>query len=112
MKRTYLLLCVLVIPVTASAFGLGGLSDILTGKTRANVAVGILDNSSIDAEAEASNGGMASAGGVIADQNTKNKAARINVSAGILRNTDIKARARANGRNSKALAGGIIAGTE
>lgn len=112
MKRVYLLLCMLAIPLTASAFGVGGLSDILTGKSRANIAVGVLDNSSIDAEAEASNGGSASAGGVIADQNTKNKAVRTNVSAGILRNTDIKARAKANGRNSKALAGGIIAGTE
>lgn len=115
MKKMCILPVVLVISSASQAMDLGGLREILTGaagKNTANVAVGVLENSSVDAEAEASNGGMAAAGGVVAKQNTKNKAASTNVSVGILKNTNVTARARANGRNSQALAGGVIAGVE
>lgn len=93
----------------AGDFSLGGL---LLGHNRANIAVGSLENSSVDAHSEARNGGRAVAGAIIADQNISSTAGALNISAGTLKRSHIRAKASANGNNAKAYAGGVISTAE
>lgn len=112
MKKVAVFLWALVLPVAAQAIDLGSVGKVFGGQTSVNAAVGVLQNSSVDAQAEAQNGGKALAGGVLADQNTANRSTAVNAAVGVLKNSHINARAKANGQNSKAYAGGIISTTE
>lgn len=97
---------------TASAQGLNMLGSILNGKNRANIAVGVLQNSHVNASAQASDGGRAAAGAVVAAQSGNARSGALNASVGILQNSSVNANAVAKGRNSQAYAGGVIAAAQ
>lgn len=78
-------------------------------ETAVNVGLGYIENGKIEARAEASDGGVAGAGGVVAHQSTNGGLVSVNAGVGMLKNANISAKATSKGKGSMAHAGGVVA---
>ncbi|WP_107688869.1 hypothetical protein [Neisseria wadsworthii] len=113
-KVSALFLALMVVSAGAQADALGSAVDVagkVFNKTASiNAGVGfVTDNANIEAEADAQNGGLANAGGVVASQKAGQSTVGVNVGLGVFTGGTVKAKAKASGKDSVANAGGVVA---
>lgn len=114
MKKVSVLFLALMVSAGVHADGLGeaiGVLDKALDKTvSVNAGVGVVnDNADIDVEADATNKGLANAGGVVASQKAGQNFVGINAGVGVFNGGKVKAKATSNGEGSVANAGGVVA---
>lgn len=115
MKKVSALFLALMVSAGVQAGGLGDAAEVATGllskDVSVNAGVGVMnDRSEVDAKAEASDGGMANAGGVVASQKAGGGLVSVNAGVGVMNgNSKVTAKANAKGKGSVANAGGTVA---
>lgn len=114
MKKVSALFLALMVSAGAQADALGSAVDV-AGKVfdksvGVNAGVGfVTGDAKIEAEADAQNGGLANAGGVVASQKAGQSTVGVNVGLGVFTGGSVKAKAKASGKDSVANAGGVVA---
>lgn len=113
MKKVSALFLALMVSAGAQADSLGQAANLvgkaLDKNVSVNSSVGVLNDSSLDAEATAKDGGTAGAGGAVASQKIGSGFISVNSAVGVLNNSNVKAKANASGQGSQANAGGAVA---